>query len=166
MQVGDKVKYSQTWLSSTQIKRAKWRGTVAALYMDKDAPSDTFVYVRWEGDTEDRLVNRHNLTKLKSKKEDIMKKAEVMTKPEVIIPNLKPLTLSQIAKLIMRDWGAVNYAAKPYLQAMNELKDVNDKFGYDSGASVVRYFLSNASSYRGDLARAIKTELRLRVKDK
>jgi hypothetical protein len=86
------------------------------------------------------------------------------SKTEATIPDLKTFTLSQIAKLVMKDWGVVNYAAKPYLMAMNELKSVEDKYGYDSGASIVRYFLSNASSYRGDLARAVKAELRNRVK--
>jgi hypothetical protein len=90
-----------------------------------------------------------------------MKKPSLKT--EAVIPDLKALTISQIAKLIMKDWGVVNYAAKPYLQAMNELKTVNDKYGHDSGASIVRYFLSNAASYRGDLARAVKKELRLRL---
>jgi hypothetical protein len=91
-----------------------------------------------------------------------MKKPTV--KQEVTIPDLKTLTISQIAKLIIKDWGVVNYAAKPYLQAMNELKTVNDKYGYDSGASIVRYFLSNAGSYRGEMARAIKKELNFRLK--
>lgn len=159
MKVGDKVKYCKTWLASTQIKRAKWRGTVSALYQEKDVPSDTFIYVRWEGDTEDRLINKHNLTLIKDKA--TMKKPA--PKPEVVIPDLKPLTLSQIAKLIMRDWGVVNYAAKPYLMAMNDLRTVDDKFGTDSGSSIVRYFLANAASYRGEIARAVKKELRLRL---
>lgn len=92
-----------------------------------------------------------------------MKKAKTV-KLEVTIPDLTAMSLSKIAKLVMKDWGVVNYAAKPYLMAMNELNSVQDKYGYDSGASIVRYFLSNASSYRGELARAIKAELRNRVK--
>jgi hypothetical protein len=159
MKVGDKVKYSQNWLSSTLIKRAKWRGVISALHQDKDVPDSSFIYVHWEGDTEQRLVNKHNLTVIKDK--DTVKKPTVKT--DTVIPDLKTLSISGIAKLIMKDWGVVNYAAKPYLQAMNELKTVNDKYGYDSGASIVRYFLSNAASYRGDLARAVKKELRLRL---
>lgn len=85
-------------------------------------------------------------------------------KTEVTIPDLKPLTISQIAKLIIKDWPVVNYAAKPYLMAMNSLRTLDDKYGLDRGASVVRYFLSNASSYRGEMARAIKKELNLRLK--
>lgn len=96
--------------------------------------------------------------------QNAMKKPKQKITTPVIIPDLKPLTLSQIAKLIVKDWGVPNYAAKPYLQAMANLSTVNDKYGLESGTSVVRYFLSNAASYRGELAKAIKAELRERVK--
>lgn len=67
--------------------------------------------------------------------------------------------LSTIAREIRKDWKNVNYAAKPYLDAMATLETMNDKYGYDDASSVVIYFLSNATSWRGDTARAIKAEL-------
>ena len=66
----------------------------------------------------------------------------------------------QIAQEIRADWKKVNYAAKPYLDAMRELNSINDNFYLDSGRSVVLYFLSNAGSWRGDTARRIKAELK------
>jgi len=73
--------------------------------------------------------------------------------------------LNEIAQDIRKDWGSkVNYAAKPYLQAMMGLRNINDNYGYDSGASVVAYFLSNASSWRGPTAKAIKLELKKMLK--
>ena len=69
--------------------------------------------------------------------------------------------LSEIAQEIRRDWGAkVNYAAKPYLDAMSTLNSVNDKYGWDSGKSIVAYFLCNAGTWRGDVAKRIKAELK------
>lgn len=69
--------------------------------------------------------------------------------------------LDVIAREIRRDWGSkVNYAAKPYLDAMRSLNDITDNYMFDSASSVVAYFLSNASSWRGDKAREIKAELR------
>ena len=68
--------------------------------------------------------------------------------------------LYTIARDIRRDWTKVNYAAKPYLDAMASLSSINDVFYHDSGKSVVRYFLSNASTWRGDMAKAIKAELK------
>jgi hypothetical protein len=69
--------------------------------------------------------------------------------------------LSTIASDIKRDWGSkVNFAAKPYLDAMGQLNDVKDNYYADSAKSVVSYFLSNASSWRGDVAREVKSELK------
>ena len=75
-------------------------------------------------------------------------------------------SLSAIARDIRADWQPVNYAAKPYLDAMATLDSINDKYMFDSGRSVVLYFLANASSWRGDKARAIKSELKSMTKGK
>ena len=72
--------------------------------------------------------------------------------------------LSTIAAEISQTWPNVNYAAKPYLAAMRSLDSVNDSYLYEDGKSVVLYFLSNATSWRGDDARRIKAELKALVK--
>ena len=69
-------------------------------------------------------------------------------------------SIRAIALDIRKDWVKVNYAAKPYLDAMLELDSINDKYYEDSAKSVVHYFLSNASSFRGERAKALKTELK------
>lgn len=73
--------------------------------------------------------------------------------------------LYEIAAEIKKEWGSkVNYAAKPYLDAMASLNSVDDNYILDSGRSVVAYFLSNASAFRGDAARRIKKELKGMIK--
>jgi hypothetical protein len=72
--------------------------------------------------------------------------------------------LYTIAAEIRRNWLTVNYAAKPYLQAMAQLDSVDQAYFADSGRSVVLYFLSNAGSWRGETARRIKAELKEMVK--
>lgn len=73
--------------------------------------------------------------------------------------------IGEIARNIRRDWGSkVNFAAKPYLDAMQSLDSINDQYGMDSGQSIVAYFLSNASSWKGETAKAIKKELNKRLK--
>ena len=69
-------------------------------------------------------------------------------------------SLSTIASEIRQDWPKVNFAAKPYLSAMAGLDSINDSYGYDDARSIVLYFLSNASSWRGDNAKRIKAELK------
>ena len=70
-------------------------------------------------------------------------------------------TISTIAREISQNWKNVNYAAKPYLQAMLYVDQATDKYGYDSADSLVRYFLGNAAGYRGDAAKAHKAALKL-----
>ena len=77
--------------------------------------------------------------------------------------NYQTLSISQLARLISKDWAKVNYAAVPYLAAMRELETVDSSFDKDDGRQVVGYFLSNASSWRGDTAKAIKAELKRRL---
>jgi hypothetical protein len=43
---------------------------------------------------------------------------------------------------------------------MSTLDDINQPYGYDSGESIVRYFLCNATTWRGAHARRIKAELK------
>ena len=73
-------------------------------------------------------------------------------------------TISEIAGEIESTWANVNYAARPYLDAMHSLGSVRDYFGSDSADSVILYFLSNARAYRGDDAKRIKAELKAMVK--
>ena len=69
-------------------------------------------------------------------------------------------SIRSIALDIRKEWAKVNYAAKPYLDAMMELNCINDKYYNDSAKSVVLYFLSNASSFSGERAKALKAELK------
>ena len=69
-------------------------------------------------------------------------------------------SLNLIAREIRQDWKKVNYAAVPYLRALSELDGVGDAYGYDTGRSVVLYFLANAGTWRGPVAKAIKVELK------
>jgi hypothetical protein len=73
-------------------------------------------------------------------------------------------SLATIAAEIRREWPKVNYAAKPYLDAMAELNSINDMYMYDTARSVVLYFLANAASFKGDAAKRLKAELKALLK--
>jgi hypothetical protein len=73
-------------------------------------------------------------------------------------------SLRQIASEIYDDWKPVNYAAKPYLEAMASLDNIDDNYIHDSGRSIVAYFLSNAGQWKGETARRIKKELNTMLK--
>ena len=73
----------------------------------------------------------------------------------------KPRKISVIAYEIYNDWGAnISNYARPYLNAMMRLHDMDDKYHLDSASYVITYFLANAYSWRGENARRIKNELK------
>ena len=88
-----------------------------------------------------------------------------MSVSALINPNLKGMTIDEIAFLIRKDWKNIDYTAKPYFQALEGL-DNNGNYGADSGLSMVAYFLCNASKWKGDVAREVKKELNARLKAK
>ena len=68
--------------------------------------------------------------------------------------------LHAIAREIRRDWKKMYFGAVPYVSAMMQLESITDDYGYDSGKSIVLYFLANAGTWRGETARRIKKELK------
>jgi hypothetical protein len=69
-----------------------------------------------------------------------------------------------IANEIKKDWTKVYFGAVPYLDAMQTLDKVTDKYGWDDAKSIINYFLVNASTWRGEKAKQIKAELKVMVK--
>lgn len=72
--------------------------------------------------------------------------------------------ISTIAREIRRDWVKPYFGAVPYLDAMRSLDSIKDKYGYDDATSIVRYFLANATTWKGETARRIKAELKSMLK--
>lgn len=76
-------------------------------------------------------------------------------------PAPTPRTIRAIAADIVAAWGSkVNYAAAPYLHAMRTLDRPSDYYYADPGDEIVLRFLANASTFRGEQARALKAELK------
>jgi len=85
-------------------------------------------------------------------------------KVELSDEKVRSMYLYEIAHSIRADWKKVYFGAVPYLEAMGSLRSLDDDYGMDSGRSIVQYFLANASTWRGDIARQIKAELKRRLK--
>lgn len=71
--------------------------------------------------------------------------------------NFRPICV--IAKEIKENWKNVYFGAEPYLQAMFSLQTIDDYYYQDSADEIIRYFLANAMTWRGEVARRIKKEL-------
>jgi hypothetical protein len=89
---------------------------------------------------------------------------ELMQLAEDVQAGVQTRPIHEIAREIRQDWKNVNYAAKPYLEAMESLDKITDNYGADMGRSIVNYFLGNASSWRGPKAKEIKDELKKMLK--
>jgi hypothetical protein len=83
-----------------------------------------------------------------------------------LMKNGKSIPLSGIARIIRKDWVKVSPYAKPYLSAMSGLYDMEDSYGADSAENVVLYFLSNAGTWKGPIAKEVKLHLNKLVKGK
>lgn len=68
-----------------------------------------------------------------------------------------------IAQEIRADWTRPYFGAVPYLEAMGDLDKITDPYYADSARSIVRYFLANAGTWRGETARRVKAELKAMV---
>lgn len=66
----------------------------------------------------------------------------------------------EIAGEIRRHWKKVYFGAVPYLDAMSTLDSITDSYGQDSAKSIIIYFLSNATTFKGEDARRLKAELK------
>jgi len=75
----------------------------------------------------------------------------------------RPLWL--IASEIRADWPKPYFGAVPYLFALRHLSSPDEMYGQDSALSIIAYFLSNARTWRGPTATALKNELREILKE-
>ena len=74
------------------------------------------------------------------------------------------VSVSEIAHAIAKDWQNVSPYAADYLNAMKEIRSVNDNYYADTAKSVIMYFLANANTYRGENARSYKALLKEMIK--
>ena len=103
-----------------------------------------------------KIVNQRSTPRVAALEEEPTPEAPV-------IPDLTNMKLYEIARVIKGNWKKPYFGSVPYLDAMKQLKDLNDKYGYDSASSIVAYFLGNATTWKGDVARAVKRELNNRL---
>jgi len=78
-----------------------------------------------------------------------------------------PRSIGEIARDIMASpWYRSNASiyARDYIQAMRYLTGIEDSYGLDSAYSVINYALANMTTFRGDLARSVKLELKAHLK--
>jgi hypothetical protein len=74
-------------------------------------------------------------------------------------------TICAIANEVNEDWKKPYFGAVPYLDAMRSLSTIRENYFDDSAESVVMYFLANSGTWRGDVAKRVKLELKTMLKE-
>lgn len=69
-----------------------------------------------------------------------------------------------IASEIRKDWKKIHFGAQPYLEAMEVINSINDRYYFDTAKSIVIYFLANSTTWKGEKAKEIKKELKKLIK--
>lgn len=72
----------------------------------------------------------------------------------------EPRPLHEIARDIRAHWPKPYSGAEPYIRALEALDKITETYGYDRASDIVRRFLVNAQTWRGEDARRIKAELK------
>jgi hypothetical protein len=91
-------------------------------------------------------------------------KRRIMSEESNEIDNLSSMPWRQLISLIRKDWKNVYFGAEPYLQALESMSSERSNYMFESGQVMILYFLSNASTWKGPVAKAVKAELKRRSK--
>lgn len=82
--------------------------------------------------------------------------------------DLSQCDISDLAWCVIRDHRKrqkpIPPAAAPYLSAMRQCTELTDRYGLDSAEGIVLRFLGNFSSARGTVSKAVREELKKRLR--
>jgi hypothetical protein len=68
--------------------------------------------------------------------------------------------LHEIAEESVLNWPEPYFDAVPYIHAMRRIEKITGRYGMGDGEGLVRYFLVNARTWRGEAAKRVKAELK------
>jgi hypothetical protein len=68
--------------------------------------------------------------------------------------------LHEIAEESVLSWPEPYFDAVPCIHVMRRIEKITDGYGMDDGEGLVRYFLVNARTWRGEVAKRVKAELK------
>jgi hypothetical protein len=68
--------------------------------------------------------------------------------------------LYEICQEIRKDWRTMPEHARAHFRAIEHANSIDEMYGCDSVKSEILYFLGNAQTWKGEVARRIKIELK------
>lgn len=76
---------------------------------------------------------------------------------------LAKMALDELFVLVRHDWRKPYFGAVPYIAALSRCRSLDTVFIAEPARDLVPYFLANAGTWRGPVARAVKAELKRRL---
>lgn len=84
------------------------------------------------------------------------------------LDGIRSKSFNELGAAIRQDWGnsekGIWFGAKPYIGPLASLSSTNDRYMADGAKEIIARFLSNASQWRGPVAKFVKAELNRRLK--
>lgn len=69
-------------------------------------------------------------------------------------------TPREIFAEVRQDWKKPYFGAKPYMEALGQLENWNSRYYAEDARGLGLYFLANAGTWRGEVARRVKAEIK------
>lgn len=76
---------------------------------------------------------------------------------------MKDKTIRELFLIVKSDWQRPYFGAVPYIQALLECETMDSRYLFETARDLVPYFLSNAATWRGPVAKEVKAELKRRL---
>ncbi|MEO5348895.1 MAG: hypothetical protein H7836_04540 [Magnetococcus sp. YQC-3] len=76
--------------------------------------------------------------------------------------DLQNKSINQLGAIVAKEWVKPYFGAVPYIKALQQIND--GKYLFEDEKTIVIYFLSNARTWKGDIAKEVKQELKRRHK--
>lgn len=80
--------------------------------------------------------------------------------------DIQTCTISVLFRMVRKDWKNTYFGAVPYIDALLCCQSLDSMYGVETARDLIPYFLANANTWRGDVARMIKKELKRRLENR
>lgn len=73
------------------------------------------------------------------------------------------MTIRGLMNEVRKDWKKPYFGAVPYIQALSCCETMDSPYLLETARDLVPYFLCNSGTWRGEIARSVKAELKRRL---
>lgn len=76
---------------------------------------------------------------------------------------MRTKTIRELMQIVKSDWQRPYFGAVPYIEALLQCETMDSRYLFETARDLVPYFLCNANTWRGEIAKEVKAELKQRL---